>query len=47
VSDEREFLAERERLGRVIDRFVGGGSSQYTTHSHPVMGPLTPANGRR
>ena len=42
VSDEREFLAERERLCRMIDRFVGGGPSQCTTHPHPFVGPLTP-----
>lgn len=42
VTDEREFHAERERLERMIDRFVAAGPQGMTTHPHSFFGRLTP-----
>jgi hypothetical protein len=42
VSDQRDFAAERQRLIRLIDRFVAGGPAGCTTHPHLFMGPLSP-----
>jgi hypothetical protein len=42
VSDERDFLVERRRLGEFIDRFAEGGPGVCTKHPHFFFGPLTP-----
>jgi hypothetical protein len=42
VSDERDFLMERQRLRGFIDRFAGGGPGACTRHPHFFFGPLTP-----
>jgi hypothetical protein len=42
VTDEREFVAERERLCESIDRFAAGGPGICTKHPHFFFGPLTP-----
>ena len=42
VTDEREFVAERERLCTSIDRFAAGGPAICTKHLHFFFGPLTP-----
>jgi hypothetical protein len=42
VSDERDFVAERQRLSEFIDRFTAGGPGVCTKHPHFFFGPLTP-----
>jgi hypothetical protein len=42
VSDEREFVVERQRLREFIDRFAAGGPAACTKHPHFFFGPLTP-----
>jgi Protein of unknown function (DUF1569) len=42
VSDERDFVVERQRLREFIDRFAAGGPGVCTTHPHFFFGPLTP-----
>lgn len=42
VPDQRDLDAERERLGRLIDRFVAAGPAGCTTHPHTFFGPMTP-----
>ena len=42
VSDERDFVVERQRLCAFIDRFTAGGPGECTRHPHFFFGPLTP-----
>jgi hypothetical protein len=42
VSDERDFVVERQRLSEFIDRFATGGPGVCTRHPHFFFGPLTP-----
>jgi hypothetical protein len=42
VSDERDFVTERQRLSEFIDRFAAGGPGVCTKHPHFFFGPLTP-----
>jgi hypothetical protein len=42
VTDERDFVVERQRLRELIDRFVAGGPGVCTKHPHFFFGPLTP-----
>jgi hypothetical protein len=42
VTDERNFVVERQRLRESIDRFVTGGPGICTKHPHFFFGPLTP-----
>jgi hypothetical protein len=42
VQDERDLRTERERLCRLIDRFIAGGTEGCTTHPHSFFGRLTP-----
>ena len=42
VSDDRDFLTERQRLRALIDRFTTGGNGVCTKHPHFFFGPLTP-----
>ena len=42
VSDARELVRERERLGGLIDRFAEGGAEGCTKHPHSFFGRLTP-----
>ena len=42
VSDERDFVVERQRLRESIDRFAAGGPGICTKHPHFFFGPLTP-----
>ena len=42
VTDERDFVVERQRLRESIDRFAAGGPGRCTTHPHFFFGPLTP-----
>jgi len=42
VTDERDFVVERQRLRESIDRFVAGGPGICTKHPHFFFGPLTP-----
>jgi hypothetical protein len=42
VTDERDFMVERERLRESIDRFASGGPAICTKHPHFFFGPLTP-----
>ena len=43
VTDERDFMVERQRLRESIDRFASGGPGICTKHPHFFFGPLTPA----
>ena len=43
ITDERDFVVERQRLRESIDRFVTGGPGICTKHPHFFFGPLTPA----
>ena len=42
VTDERDFVVERQRLRELIDRFVAGGPGGCTKHPHSFFGRLTP-----
>ncbi len=42
VADERDFVAERQRLRESIDRFAAGGPEVCTKHPHFFFGSLTP-----
>ena len=42
VTDERDFVVERQRLHESIDGFVAGGPAICTKHPHFFFGPLTP-----
>ena len=42
VSDERDFVVERQRLREFIDRFAAGGPGACTRHPHFFFGSLTP-----
>jgi len=42
VSDERDFVVERQRLREFIDRFTARGPGACTKHPHFFFGPLTP-----
>ena len=42
VTDERDFVVERQRLCESIDRFATGGPGICTKHPHFFFGPLTP-----
>jgi len=42
VTDEREFMVERQRLRESIDSFASGGPGMCTKHPHFFFGPLTP-----
>jgi Protein of unknown function (DUF1569) len=42
VSDERDFVVERQRLREFIDRFAAGGPEACTRHPHFFFGPLAP-----
>ena len=42
VTDERDFVVERQRLRESIDRFAAGGPGICTKHPHFFFGPLTP-----
>ena len=42
VTDERDFVLERQRLHESIDRFAAGGPEICTKHPHFFFGPLTP-----
>ena len=42
VSDERDFVVERQRLREFIDRFAAGGPGACTRHPHFFFGRLTP-----
>jgi hypothetical protein len=42
VTDERDFVVEKQRLCESIDRFATGGPEVCTKHPHFFFGPLTP-----
>jgi len=42
VSDQRDFVREREQLKLKLRQFSEGGESQCTRHPHPFFGDLTP-----
>jgi hypothetical protein len=42
VTDERDFVVERQGLRESIDRFATGGPGACTKHPHFFFGPLTP-----
>src|ERR1700719_4931833 len=42
VTDERDFVVEKQGLRESIDRFATGGPGVCTKHPHFFFGPLTP-----
>jgi hypothetical protein len=42
VADERDLAKERERLSRLIDKFVAGGAADCTKNPHSFFGKMTP-----
>ena len=42
VTDERDFVVEKQRLRESIDLFATGGPGVCTKHPHFFFGPLTP-----
>jgi len=40
VNDQRDFVAERQRLTEIIDRFAAGGPAACAKHPHFFFGPL-------
>ena len=42
VTDERDFVVERQRLCESIDRLAAGGPGVCMKHPHFFFGPLTP-----
>ncbi len=42
VSDQREFLIEKEQLKLRLRQFQEGGEAKCTRHPHPFFGSLTP-----
>ena len=42
IGDEKDFEAERKRLGGLIDRFAMSGAAGCTSHPHAFFGSLTP-----
>jgi hypothetical protein len=42
VTDDRDFVTERQQLLESIDRFAAGGPGICTKHPHFFFGPLTP-----
>jgi hypothetical protein len=42
VSDQRDFLRERQQLKVKVRQFHEGGEAQCTRHPHPFFGSLTP-----
>src|ERR1700730_10862614 len=47
VTDERDFVVERQRLRESIDHFAAGGPGICTTHPHFFFGPLTRVESAR
>jgi hypothetical protein len=42
ISDERDFVPERQRLLVLVDRFVTAGPAGCTAHPHSFFGRLEP-----
>jgi len=42
VSDQRDFLRERDQLKVKVRQFHEGGEAKCTRHPHPFFGSLTP-----
>jgi hypothetical protein len=42
VTDQRDFLCERELLKQKVRQFHDGGEAQCTRHPHPFLGSITP-----
>jgi len=47
VSDQREFLHEREQLKLKLRQFYESGEAKCTRHPHPFFGALTPQQWAR
>ena len=47
VSDQRDFLREREQLKVKVRQFHEGGEAQCTRHPHPFFGNFTPEQWSR
>ncbi len=47
ISDQRDFLREREQLTLKLRQFHDGGEGQCTRHPHPFFGPLAPEDWSR
>jgi hypothetical protein len=42
VTTPKEFLKEKARLSKLLERLNTGGAAGVTTHPHPFFGPMTP-----
>ncbi len=42
VTDDREFVRERDRLAALVDRLCRGGAASCTAHPHSFFGSMTP-----
>jgi hypothetical protein len=42
VADDRDLVAEKDRIFHLIDRVFAGGPGVCTKHPHFFFGPLTP-----
>jgi hypothetical protein len=42
ITDERDFVAEKQRLLALMDKFAAGGPAICTTQPHFFFGKLTP-----
>ena len=42
IRDDRNFEAERARLGVLVNRFATGAEAKCTRHPHPFFGSMTP-----
>jgi len=47
VSDQRDFLRERDQLKVKVRQFHEGGEAKCTRHPHPFFGSLTPQEWSR
>jgi hypothetical protein len=47
VSDQRDFVREREQLKIKVRDFYDGGEAKCTRHPHPFFGALTPQEWSR
>jgi hypothetical protein len=47
ISDQREFLRERDQLKGKVRQFHEAGEAQCTRHPHPFFGTLAPSDWSR
>lgn len=47
ISDQRDFVREKEQLKQKVHQFHKGGEAECTKHPHPFFGTLTPQQWSR